>query len=81
MCTYEPDAAQNQTDYLFLTLTVRRSFHRKGRRGYGSTGLLSEETEALRVKLSKRAEAARSSYSAAVDFLQYIYSVLVAKNH
>ena len=51
------------------------------RRGYGSTGLLSEETEVLRVKLSKRAEAARSSYSAAVDFLQYIYSVLVAKNH
>ena len=49
--------------------------------GYGSTGLLSAETEALRAKLSKRAEAATSSYSDAVDFLQYIYSVLVAKNH
>ena len=36
---------------------------------------------ALRAKLSKRAEAATSSYSAAVYFLQYIYSVLVAKNH
>ena len=48
---------------------------------YGSTGLLSEETEALRAKLSKRAEAATSSYSAEVDFLQYIYLVLVAKNH
>ena len=41
--------------------------------GYGSTGLLSGETEALRAKLSKRAEAATSSYSGAVDFLQYIY--------
>ena len=41
--------------------------------GYGSTGLLSEETEALRAKLSKRAEAASSNYSAVVNFLQYIY--------
>ena len=49
--------------------------------GYGSTGLLSEGTEAVRVKLSKRAKAASSSYSVAVHFLQYIYSVLVAKNH
>ena len=30
---------------------------------------------------AERAEAATNSYSAAVDFLQYIYSVLVAKNH
>ena len=44
------------------------------------TGLLSEKTEALHAKLNERAEAATSSYSAAVDFLQYIYSVLVAKN-
>ena len=49
--------------------------------GYGSTGLISDETEALCAKLSKTAEAASSSYSAAVDFSQYIYSVLVAKNH
>ena len=42
---------------------------------YGSTGLLSEVTEALPAKLSKRAEAASSNYSAVVDFLQYIYSV------
>ena len=50
--------------------------------GHGTTGLLSEETEALRAaKLSKRAEAASSNYSAVVDFLQYIYSVLVAKSH
>ena len=44
-------------------------------------GLLSEETEALHTELTKRAEAASSSYSAAVDFLQYIYLVLVAKYH
>ena len=43
--------------------------------GYGSTGLLSEETEALDAKLSKRAEAASTSYSAAVNL------VFVAMNH
>ena len=37
--------------------------------------------QALRAKLSERAEAATSSFSAPVEFLQYIYSVLVAKNH
>ena len=36
--------------------------------------------QALRAKLSNRVEAASSSYSAGVDFLQYIYLVLVAKN-
>ena len=49
--------------------------------GYGSAGLFFEETEAMRAKLSKRPEAASLSYSAAVDFIQYIYSVLVAKNY
>ena len=44
-------------------------------------GILSEETETLHAELNKRAEAATCSYSAAVDFLQYIYLVLVAKNH
>ena len=41
-------------------------------RGYGSTGLLSKEAEALRAKLSKRVEVASSNYSAVVNFLQYI---------
>ena len=86
MCTYlkaETDVAQNMIDYFFLTLTVRRPFHRKNFkwRGYGSMGLRSEETEALHAELNERAEAATSSYSAAVDFLQYIYLVLVAKYH
>ena len=48
---------------------------------YGSTVLLSEETEALCATLSKTAEAASSNYSAAVNFLQYIYLILVAKSH
>ena len=43
--------------------------------------LVSKETEALCAKLSKGAEVVSSSYSTAVNFLQYIYSVLVAKNH
>ena len=45
------------------------------------TGLLSEKTEALHAELNERAEAAVSSYSAEVNFLQYICSVLVTKNH
>ena len=44
-------------------------------------GLLSEETEALHAELKKRADPATSGYSAAVDFLQYICLVPVAKNH
>ena len=47
----------------------------------GGTGLLSEKMGALHAELNERAEAATSSYSAAIDFLQYIYSVLVTKNH
>ena len=43
-------------------------------------GLLSQKTEALYTEPNERAEAA-ISYSAAGDFLQYIYSVLVATNH
>ena len=45
------------------------------------TGLLFEKAEALHEELNERIEAAVSSYSTAVDFLQYIYSVLVVKNH
>ena len=44
-------------------------------------GKKRKKTDALHAKLNERDEAATSSYSAAVDFLQYIYSVLVAKNH
>ena len=70
--------------FFFLTLPVRRSFHSKDfkwKKNNEGMGLLSEKTEALHAELHKRAEVADSSYSAEADFLQYIYSVLVAKNH
>ena len=41
---------------------------------------MSEKTEALHVKLNETAVAVTRSYSAPGDFLQYIYSVLMAKN-
>ena len=43
--------------------------------------VLSEKTEALHAELNEGVKAATSSYSAEVDFLQYIYSMLGAKNH
>ena len=48
---------------------------------FGGTGLLSQKTEALYAELNEKAEAATSSYFATSDLLQYIYSVLMAKNH
>ena len=47
----------------------------------GVQGLISEKTEALYTELNERTEAATSRYSATGNFLQYIYPVLVAKNH
>ena len=47
----------------------------------GGTRLLSEKTEALHAELNERMEAATSSYSAAVHFLQFNYLVLVANNY
>ena len=44
-------------------------------------GLVSEKMETLYPELNERVEAATSSYSATGEFLQYIYSVSVAKNH
>ena len=44
-------------------------------------GLVSEKAEALYAELNERVEAATSSYSGTGKFLQYIYSVLVAKVH
>ena len=63
----------------FLTLTVRGPFHRKDFKWkkYGGTGLISEKTEAMYAELNESAEAV----TATGDFLQYIYSVLVTKNH
>ena len=48
---------------------------------YGGTGLVSEKTETLFAELNQRVEAATSRYSATGELLQYIYSMLVDKNH
>ena len=48
---------------------------------YIGLGLVSEKTEALYEELNERVGTATSSYFATGKFLQYIYSVLVAKNH
>ena len=44
-------------------------------------GLISEKTEVLYSELNERAEAATGSYSRTDHSLQYIYPVLVTKNH
>ena len=48
---------------------------------YGGKGLLSQNKETLYAEPNERPEKAISSYSEAVDFLQHICPVLVAKNH
>ena len=60
---------------IFLTLNVRGPFHRKDfkQKNNGGTGLVSEKTESL--------EAATSSNFVTGNFLQYIYSLPVTKNH
>ena len=69
--------------FFFSNFASQKILHRKflSERKYGDMGLLSEKMEALHAELNERAEAASSSYSGALDFLQYIYSVLLAKNH
>ena len=64
--------------FFFLSedLSIRRILSVKK---YGGTGLISEKSGALYVELNERAEAAASSYSAASDFLQHVYSELVTK--
>ena len=67
----------------FLTLlsedlSIGRILSEKNSAG---TGLLYQKTEALYDEPNKTAEAATRSYSAAGDFLQYIFSVLVAMNY
>ena len=79
MCSYfktETNVAQNLIDNFFRF--NRKDFTLKK---YGVTGLISEKTEAFYAKLNERAEAGTISYSATGDFLQYIYSVLLAMSH
>ena len=46
-----------------------------------STGLVFKKTEALHAELTKRVEAATSSYSVAGDFSEYAHSVSTTENH
>ena len=65
----------------FLALAVRGAFHSKAFR-WGKiwgTELISEKKNGSFVcQTNERAEAATSSYFATTEFLQYIYSALVA---
>ena len=66
----------------FKTETEKHSIGRglNGKKIWG-TGLVSEKMEPLYAELNERVEAATSTYSGTGKFLQYIYSVLVAKNY
>ena len=84
MCTYlntKTDVAQNLFNDFFLTVTVKRPFHRKDFKWkkYGGTGSIFQKTEVLYAELNERAEAATRSYYVTGDSLQYIYSVVVVK--
>ena len=86
MCTYfetETDAAQNLIDDFFKPWLSEDSSIGKilSKKNMGIRGYFLKKTEALLAELNERAEAATCGCSAEVDFLQYIYSVLVAKNH
>ena len=48
---------------------------------WGSGSNFWKKKEALYAEPNEKAEAATSSYSVTGDFLQYIYSVPVTKNH
>ena len=86
----DPNVSQNRNWYnpksgrLFFSMIVRGPFHRTDfnwKKKCGFTGLISEKPEAFYAKLNKRAEAATKTYSTTGDFLQYFYSMLVAKNY
>ena len=48
---------------------------------YRGMWLICEKIEALPAELNKRVEAFTSSYSVAGNFLRYVYSMPVTKNH
>ena len=63
---------------VFSTFDCQRTFPEDG---FWDTGLISEKTEVLHAELNERAEVATSSYSVTGDSLEYIYFVLLTKNH
>ena len=70
MCTYFKTETEDHSTGRSLNL-----------KKYGDTGLGSEKLEAFCAELNERVGVYTSSYFATGKFLQYISSVLVAKNH
>ena len=87
MCTYfniKTDVAKNLIDDFFSNFGCQRNFPQEEfykRKNFGGAGLNSEKTEVLYAELYKKAEAATGKYPVTGDFLQYIYSVLMTKDH
>ena len=73
-----------QKDDLNVHLWLSKNFY-IGRiiseKRYRGKRLISEKMEALYSEFSQKMEAATNSYSPTGNFLQYVYSVLVTKNH
>ena len=73
-----------QKDHLNVHLWLSKNFY-IGRiiseKKYRGKRLISEKMEALYSELNQKMEAATNSYSPTGNFLQYVYSVLVTKNH
>ena len=73
-----------QKDDLNVHLWLSKNFY-IGRiiseKKYRGKRLISEKMEALYSELNQKMEAATNSYSPTGNFLQYVYSVLVTKNH
>ena len=73
-----------QKDDLNVHLWLSKNFY-IGRiiseKRYRGKRLISEKMEALYSELNQKMEAATNSYSPTDNFLQYVYSVLVTKNH
>ena len=69
------NVAQNLIDDFFFELWLSEDLSIESIlsvKRYGSTGLISEKTEALYAEFNERAEAATSSYSVTDDFLEFI---------
>ena len=75
----EADVAQNLINYFFSNFDSQKTLPLEGSKNLEVKGYFLKP-EALHTEFNERDEAATSSYSA-VNFLKYIYLVLVAKNH
>ena len=83
MCTYfntKTDVVQNLSDDFFsnFDLSIRRILSEKN---MGVWDECLKKADVLYAEINERAEAAPGSYSVTGYSLQYIYSVLVTKNH